>query len=276
MRKRLIEIFVFLMLSSTVFNIFGSKDETESIPQKKDMLPAKENLWVFMMAGQSNMAGRGKIETGDLVINKRIMTINEINEWIVAREPLHFYEPNGAGLDCGVSFARRLLKEIPDSVSIAMIPCAVGGSSVFEWLGDSLHRNVRLLSNFRWKLDLAKEKGVIKCILWHQGERNANAADIPLYKDALKELVFTFREIAEDDHLPVIMGELGRFAQPAEKQDYFNEINAIIHDMAEEVDNCSWISSEGLDHKGDHLHFNSAALRELGERYAEKYLETFY
>jgi len=199
MRKGLIKIFVFLMLSPLVYKIFGYKDETEQITQKQDLLPAKENLWVFIMAG------RGKIEVQDMFTNKRILTINENNNWIIACEPLHFYEQNRAGLDCGMSFARRLLKDIPDSVNIAMIPCAVGGSSVFEWLGDSLHGNVRLLCNFRWKVDLAREKGVIKGILWHQGERNANAADIPLYKDAMKELLFIFREIAEDDHLPVIM-----------------------------------------------------------------------
>jgi hypothetical protein len=43
------------------------------------------------------------------------------------------------------------------------------------------------------------------------------------------------------------MDELCRFAQLAEKQGYFNEINAIIHSVAEEVDNCSWISLERLD-----------------------------
>jgi len=208
-----------------------------------------------------------------MVTNKRILTIDKDNKWIVAREPLHFYETGGAGLDCGLSFARELLNHVPDSVTIAMIPCAVGGSSIFEWLGDSLHRNVKLLSNFREKINISNEKGSIKCILWHQGERNANDEDIPLYKAALTELISVFRDDVGNNDLPVIMGELGRFATPVEKQQNFLRINDIMLEVSGETDNCYRISSEGLDHKGDHLHFNSEGQRELGKRYADKYIE---
>lgn len=273
MKDILFRILMILILFSVWSKISGCKNETEQVPQKQELLPAKENLWVFMMAGQSNMAGRGKIESQDLVTNKRILTIDENNQWIIAREPLHFYEPKGAGLDCGMSFARELLKHVPDSVSIAMMPCAVGGSSVFEWLGDSLHRNVKLLSNFRWKVDLAKDKGVIKCILWHQGERNANSHDIPLYEESLEILFSKFRALAGNSQLPIILGELGRFAKPQEKQEMFDQVNEIVRQVAQENPNCFFISSDGLTHKGDYLHFDSRSLRELGKRYAEKYIE---
>ncbi|WP_422351095.1 sialate O-acetylesterase [Flagellimonas sp.] len=234
-----------------------------------------ENIWIFLMTGQSNMAGRGTMESQDLVTNKRIITLDSGGEWIVAKEPLHFYEPSGAGLDCGISFAQELLKNIPDSITIGMVPCAVGGSSVFNWLNDSEHRGVKLLSNFKNKVVLSKAKGTIKGILWHQGESNAKPTDIPVYKDSLVALFDEFRNKIGDEELPILMGELGRFAEPVEKAGYFSEINLILAGIAEEEEHCYLISSEGLGHKGDNLHFNSAAQRELGRRYAITYLEKF-
>jgi Domain of unknown function (DUF303). len=246
----------------------SEQDEPKDTDAKETEL-GNPNIWVFLMAGQSNMAGRGIIEPQDQVANKRIITINNKNQWIEAKEPLHFYEPDAAGLDCGMSFAQELLAKVPDSVTIALVPCAVGGSSVFQWLNDEDHRGVTLLSNFNQKVALAKKKGVIKGILWHQGERNANAEDLPRYSDALLSLFTKFRTMVQNEDIPIVMGELGRFAEPEEKAAYFNDINTLLGTIAEEDGRLFLVSSEGLDHKGDHLHFNSAAQRELGKRYAE-------
>ena len=228
-----------------------------------------QNIWIFLMAGQSNMAGRGEIEPQDRVSNERIIAINSRNQWVEAKEPLHFYEPSAAGLDCGMSFAQELLAKVPDSVTIALVPSAVGGSSVFQWVDNEEHRGVALLSNFYQKVALAKKKGVIKGIIWHQGESNANAGDLPNYSDALLGLFTKFRAAVKNDDLPIIMGELGRFAKPEGKAAFFEEINRLLLKIAEEDDRLFLVSSEGLDHKGDNLHFNSAAQRELGKRYAE-------
>ena len=98
----------------------------------------KENVWVFIMAGQSNMAGRGIVEPEDTVPDKRILSINKDGQIIIAKEPLHFYEPERTGLDCGLSFAKTLITKIPGNISILIIPTAVGGSSIRQWLGDSI------------------------------------------------------------------------------------------------------------------------------------------
>lgn len=248
--------------------------ESPEDPVPDTACTSKENVWIFLMAGQSNMAGRGAIEAQDLVTDPRILSIDQQGAWVTAQEPLHFYEPAGAGLDCGMSFAGEMLNHVPDSVCIAMIPCAVGGSSVYEWLGDSVHRGVQLLTNFKEKVEISNGKGVIKDILWHQGERNANADDIPSYKEALDALFVKFRSLTGLDDLPIIMGELGRFAIPPGKQSYFNQINDIIHSVALEDPHSYYISSEGLTDKGDNLHFDARSQRELGRRYAQKYVES--
>ena len=260
----LIPLYVLILMLSSC-NVSKNALQPKQEPMEKN--PA-QTVWIYLMAGQSNMSGRGAIEAQDTISNPRILSIDSKGNWVLAKEPLHFYE--NSGLDCGLSFAQEMLKHVPDSVTIALVPCAVGGSSIYQWLEDSEHRGVKLLSNFKQKVDLAKTKGEIKGILWHQGESNANEKDIPVYNKAVDSLFEIFRAEVGDADLPIVMGELGRFTKPEEKALRFQGINQVIRSVAENDKNTYWISSKELDHKGDNLHFNSEAQRELGKRYALK------
>ena len=230
----------------------------------------KENVWVFIMAGQSNMAGRGIVEQEDTITDKRILSLNKNGQIIIAKEPLHFYEPERTGLDCGLSFAKTLITKIPNNISILIIPTAIGGSSIRQWLGDSVFRNVKLFSNFLSKVDIAKQNGVIKGLLWHQGESDANETNIPLHKERLNLLFSKFREAVGNKELPVLMGELGSFSG---NRDNFNLINKSFHEYAAGDKNSSVISTGDLKDKGDQLHFNSEGQRTMGKRFAEAYLK---
>ena len=234
------------------------------------MVQKKEKVWVFIMAGQSNMAGRGIVEPEDTVTDKRILSINKDGQVIIAKEPLHFYEPERTGLDCGLSFAKTLVKKLPDSISILMIPTAVGGSSIIQWLNDSVYRNVKLFSNFLEKLEIGKQTGIIKGILWHQGESDANEKNIPLYKQRLGLLFSKFRTAVGNNALPVLMGELGSFSGDNEN---FSLINKAIYEYAAEDKNSKVISTKDLKDKGDHLHFNSKGQRTMGRRFAKEFLK---
>ena len=250
-------------------------ERTTYYPQRTEAMSNsinKENVWVFIMAGQSNMAGRGVVEPEDTVPDKRILSINKDGQTIVAREPLHFYEPERTGLDCGLSFAKTLITKIPDSISILIIPTAIGGSSIRQWLGDSVFRNVKLFSNFLSKVEIAKQNGIIKGILWHQGESDANEKNIPLHKERLHLLFSKFRTEIGNNALPVLLGELGSFSNnPAD----FNLINKAIHDYAAEDKNSRVISTKDLKDKGDHLHFDSEGQRTMGKRFANAYLSMY-
>jgi hypothetical protein len=234
--------------------------------------PKKENTWVFIMAGQSNIAGRGIVEPKDTISNRRILSVNKAGQIILAKEPLHFYEPNLTGLDCGLSFAKTIIKKIPDSISILMIPVAIGGSSISQWLGDSLYRNVKLFSNFKEKVELAKRNGIIKGILWHQGESDANERNIPKYEERLNTLFSKFRATIGNNSLPVLMGELGSYS--AKKKEWAL-INSSIHSYSMKDKNTAVISTSDLKHKGDSVHFNSIGQRIMGKRFAEAYLSKF-
>jgi len=229
----------------------------------------QKNTWVFIMAGQSNMAGRGLIEPQDTIPSQRILSINKNRQIVIAKEPLHFYEPSMAGLDCGLSFGKSLLKNIPDSITILMLPTAIGGSSISQWLGDSTCRNVRLLSNFIEKVNLGKKYGVIKGILWHQGESDANENNASLYKVRLQKLIEKFREVVGINNLPVLIGELGSYS---DNNNYWSLINKQIESYVSTDNNAYVIKTNDLKDKGDKVHFNSIGQRLLGQRFAKAFL----
>jgi hypothetical protein len=40
--------------------------------------------------------------------------------------------------------------------------------------------------------------------------------------------------------------------------------------LPSKVKHAAWVSAEGLNHKGDVVHFNATSYREFGKRYAAK------
>jgi len=247
-------------------------DRTQYFP-KSEMLvneiPKKENVWVFILAGQSNMAGRGLVAPQDTVPNTRILTINKQGDIIFAKEPLHFYEPSMAGLDCGLSFGKGLLKQIPDSISVLLIPTAVGGSSITQWLSDSTHREVKLLSNFSEKTALGMRYGEVKGILWHQGESDAKAKDAALYQSRLSELFHRFRNITGNKETSILIGQLGSYSTNA----LWPKINDHIKYYASTDPYTALINTADLKHNGDEVHFNAESQRILGERLASEFVK---
>lgn len=269
---------ILFLLGFFIFGFRGSGqpgERTKNFPkqvQRPGEMRNERNVWVFILAGQSNMAGRGHVEPQDTLPVKRLLSIDKGGQLIIAKEPLHFYEPDRAGLDCGYSFGKTILEKIPDSISILLIPCAVGGSSISQWLGDSVYRNVKLFSNFLEKLETGRKFGIIKGILWHQGESDANEKDIPLYQERLSVLISRFRSSAGESTLPVLLGELGTFSVDKEN---WNMINRAINNYSRLDSRTVVISSAGLQHKGDSIHFDSESQRVLGKRFAEMYMEKF-
>jgi hypothetical protein len=269
-----IYIFTISILVLVGCGIKLNDDRTEFFPkieQKPNVIPEKENVWVFILAGQSNMAGRGKVEPNDTIPDYRILTINKERELILAKEPLHFYEPLMTGLDCGISFGKYLLKQIPDSVTVLILPTAVGGSSISQWINDSTFRNVTLLTNFKEQVEIGKKYGKIKGILWHQGESDATSQEtIEIYNKQLQKLFTLFRDSIGESELPIIVGELGSFSK---KDDNWKAINSKIEEYIKTDPNSYLIRTNDLKDKGDRIHFDSKGQREIGKRFAKKYIK---
>jgi hypothetical protein len=249
----------------------SDEDRKANFPKTREVVktpPKKDKVWVFIMAGQSNMAGRGFVEPMDTLSNERILSINSDGELVYAKEPFHWYEPNLTGLDCGMSFAQTLLKDLPQDVSILMLPVAIGGSSMSQWLGDSTYRGVPLFTNFKEKVSLGDFYGEIKGIIWHQGESDANERNIAKYPEHIKILFNSFRYVIENEQLPILMGELGSYSKTNEN---WQRINNAFHDFTDTEPHTYLINTQDLKHKGDYIHFNSEGQREIGKRFAKAF-----
>jgi hypothetical protein len=250
-------------------------NRTVNFPKKEEVpgqMPKPGNFWIFIMAGQSNMAGRGFVEPQDTIPNPRILTLNKENKWIIAKEPLHFYQPKLTGLDCGVSFALELIKSLGDSITIGLVPCAVGGSSVDNWLEGKAFNNVELSRNFEERAEVALRSGQIKAILWHQGESDASFEKIHNYKGKIDTLFNRFRKAAGNDTIPIIMGELGSYYYPEDQQALWDSVNVQIRRIAVKGSHCYCVPTNDLTPNDDRIHFNAASQRELGKRYAHKFI----
>ena len=247
-------------------------ERTQFFPKEElsvNNIPNKENIWVFILAGQSNMAGRGLVEPQDTVPNNRLYALNGKGNIIIAKEPLHFYEPSMAGLDSGLSFGKSLIKHIPDSISVLLVPTAVGGSSISQWLNDSIHREVKLFSNFKRMAELGMQYGTVKGILWHQGESDAKTKEAPLYQSKLSELIYQFRKVVGNQETTVVIGQLGSYST----NPLWSKINDHIKYYVSTDPNTGMINTQDLKDKGDKVHFDSKAQRALGERYANEFIK---
>lgn len=228
---------------------------------------SKENFHLFILAGQSNMVGVGKVSEADRTPDPRIYMLNARKEWVPAVDPLHFVDEKRAGTGLGKTFAISYAKDHP-GILVGLIPCAVGGTPMAEWQRGALDERTQ---THPWDDTMARSKaametGTLKGILWHQGEADASPARSVNYSQKLQDLVQRFRSDLYAPQVPFILGELGQFRKNAGTEPYERVIGAM-RELSETDPACRFVSSENLTHIGDRSHFNAASLREFGRRY---------
>ena len=215
------------------------------------------------------MAGRGPItETLKDVGNARVLMLNAKGEWVPAKHPRHFDKPKAVGVGPGLSFGVEMAEANPN-VRIGLVPCAVGGTSISRWQPGAYDEptGTHPYDDAVQRIENAMRCGVVKGMLWHQGESDSNAADAFFYLPKLAELIGRIRKLTGQPDLPVVAGELGRY------KDFYKPINTELQKLPTEVPHTALATSEGLIHKGDNTHFDGASADEFGRRYAAQMLQ---
>jgi hypothetical protein len=223
--------------------------------------------FVFLLIGQSNMAGRAALDEEASMPTARVFRFGPYGAWEPASDPLHQQELGYAGTGPGMSFAHVLAKAMPD-IEIGLVPCAVGATALARWVkGGDLFENA--VQRTRAALE---NGGILAAILWHQGESDARSeADAATYSARLAGMIHNLREELGAEDAPFIAGELGTFLTPADFPGAA-QVNAALHELAGRAARCMCVSSAGLVDKGDRKHFDTASQRELGRRYAAAFL----
>ncbi|WP_339918176.1 sialate O-acetylesterase [Yeosuana marina] len=217
---------------------------------------------IYLLIGQSNMAGRAPIELQDrdsisdvyLFTSKNDKpwekTANPVNKYSTVRKDIAMQK-----LSLGYEFAHELHQTYPD-IKIGLVVNARGGTSIEEWKpGEKLY-NAALNQTRK-----ALKYGVLKGIIWHQGE--SNVLTYKSYMPKIIELIKSFRRDFNNKNLPFIVGQLS--SDRAERNDF----NTMILKLPNALKNVGVVSSEGTK-TIDKTHFDSASQRLLGKRYAQE------
>ncbi len=233
--------------------------------------PQLPGMQLFLLAGQSNMAGRGRVEEEDRVVHSRVLMLNRQLEWVPASDPVHF-DKSVAGVGPGRSFGIALA-DADSTATIGLVPTAVGGSPITSWEPGALDPATRThpYDDALIRARAAMRGGTLKAILWHQGESDSHDPAAALYEGRLRALIERFRSDLGAPELPFIIGQLGKFEKgpwSAAKA----RVDSAQRAVAAQMQNVAFVSSEGLADRGDTTHFDSRSAREIGRRYAKAYL----
>ena len=212
--------------------------------------PIDADLWI--LAGQSNMEGWGKLKDTDAQPkNPRIVMFNMSNEWLPACDPLHrLYEAAApvhrniylgpsqndpqklkeaiavwdkskaqskagnppGGVGPGMAFARQIEKY--SGRPVGLIPCSHGGSSLDQW--DPAQKDKGDDSLYGAMLNRVKMVGggaKIKGLLWYQGETDA-LCKVPKYEERFLKFIDSLRADLGQPDLPIICVQIGRLVGP--------------------------------------------------------------
>ena len=240
---------LFLITLCLSFTFTAARSEVRADDSSPDL--------IFLLIGQSNMAGRAHLIEGDDKPISGVVMLDDKGQWIPATNPLNRFATNRKKISMqrigpGAGFAHRMHKAFPDK-TIGLVINARGGTSINLWKkGDELYDNALKRVN-------AVPDIQIDGVLWHQGEADRNDQE---YLAKLKSLVGTLRKDLDHATLPFVAGEVyGK-----------GHVNKIFGAISETIPHTA--AAKAADLKVfDGVHFDRESQLTLGTRYAEAMLK---
>ncbi len=245
---------------------------------------AQEKFHIFILMGQSNMAGFATLIEGDSAPQNEMYNLlgqnksdwganiepgTEDIKWVKAKHPIHRVH-NSDRFGMAIDFGKQYLKNNPN-VKIGFIPCAWGGAII-----GSLDKNSAVYKNAMARILYAKKHGVIKGVLWHQGESNTVTSYLANnYEFELHQLIKDLRKDIEIADLPFIAGDLANFYGIDRNPEHIQGIitvRNVLRELPAKIENAGFVESVGLKWQGEgYVHFDRNAYIELGKRYEKSY-----
>ena len=244
------------------------------------------NFHIYLAFGQSNMEGQGTIESQDKTVDPRFQMLSTIDNfngrilgtWNDAIPPL---ANKHGGLGPTDYFGRTLVEKLDPQIKVGVVVVAVAGCSIV--LFDPPVSQSYWNQQAGWFMDIvkdygddpyqrlvdmakkAKEDGVIKGIIFHQGETDEGDSDWPnKVKKVYDRLV---KDVGLDANIPFFAGEVPY-------QGSSKGTNNNIRKLPNVSKNFYLVSAEGLnDLDMMRIHFSSQGYRDFGKHYAEKVME---
>ncbi|WP_293877017.1 MULTISPECIES: sialate O-acetylesterase [unclassified Sphingomonas] len=227
---------------------------------------------VYVLAGQSNMSGRGalaELTAAERVGDPRIRLYGNDGRWRVALDPLDdaagqvdpVSADRQAAVGPGLPFARAMLRS--RGRPIVLVPCAKGGSAITEWtpapasgtLYGGCIRRIR------------EAGGHLAGLLWYQGESDARTSVGAAWGERFATLVAAFRSDLGTPTLPVAFVQLAD-TPVADGARYPNWAVVQAQQAQVALPCVAMVPAARLARNPDELHLATAAQRTLGRRLA--------
>lgn len=252
----------FLVQSLLTFSFAGNVKE--GVPSSLDL---------YLCIGQSNMAGRATLTPEVMDTLQNVYLLNDKGCFEPAVNPLNRYSTIRKDMPMqrlgpSYGFAKEMSRHT--NRPIGLVVNARGGSSINSWLkGSKDGYYEEALSRIRIAL---KQGGVLKAILWHQGE--ADCSNPEAYRQKLTSLMNDLRADLGMPELPVVVGQISQWNWTKRKEGTA-PFNKMIKKVSSFLPHSDWVSSKGLGWYKDETdpHFNTEAQLLLGKRYAEKVMK---
>ena len=252
------------------------------------------NFHIYLAFGQSNMEGQGDISNEDRNVDERFQVMwaadnGSCNQgmskgkWSKAVPPLAHC--NGAKLGPADYFGRTMVQKTDSKIKVGIIEVAVAGCSIKLFDKDNYSSYVNSQRGQDWMIQRinayggnpygrliemakkAQEDGVIKGIIFHQGETDAGDGNWP---SAVKKVYDNIiKDLGLGNDIPFLAGEVLRSGVSS-------GANNNIAKLPQQSKNFYVVSSEGFNQAlgdGQNVHFTSSEYRDFGKRYAEKMIE---
>lgn len=224
---------------------------------------AKERI--YLLAGQSNMMGRGKTQELPLIYKSPPPNVRFYYQGRPKRLAQNAY------FGPEVTFAYEVAKAFPNDQHI-IIKAAATGSSIKQW-----QRGKPLYYGLLRQLQLALpqyfygRKRPVEAIVWMQGEQDARSSDAFNYQPQVKQFIKDLRSDISAPKSLVVMGKVNPKA-PAFRM--LKVVQAGQAQAAQTLSNAVLVSTEGLSTMPDRVHYNTYGQMELGRRLAQAYINS--
>lgn len=232
---------------------------------------SKGPMPVFILAGQSNMNGAGRVVELPEDLKAAQTNVLFIQFWSTAFKPL---DPVKLGKSFGpeVTFGREIARALGRPVGLVKL--ADGGTSIEQhWnpttfdkekgVGVLYQRLAKYLQDVRQANPEIRLAGMI----WMQGEADAkyHSKTVAQYRDKLEALIDGYRKESGNADLPFVCGRMNASGQ-YEKQ---------VREAQESVQRAgyAWFDCDDLAKHPDKLHYSTAGQIELGRRFAAEMLK---
>lgn len=228
---------------------------------------------VFLLMGQSNMAGYGTMLPEDKQPHEGIFVLRgdakQGFRWEPAAHPFHTRHPASDRYGLGGAFA-LLHREMWPTRTVGLIPLAWGGAPLSNFVpGTPFYADT--LAKARW----AAANGTLRGILWHQGESDTVRKDLAdTYETRLTGFLTQLRADLGQPALPIVIGDLAEFYPnlKGRNPEQIATVRAALRKVAQTLPKATFVPSTGLrTHDGYNVHFNRASYVIFGARYFDAY-----